>query len=71
MQIGKGGCGEHTVSGHMAALARAGVEVVNVSPVRDDGPEAAKASWIPIRPNTDTAMLLALTHTLITEGLHD
>ena len=40
-------------------------------PVRDDGPQAAGASWIPIRPNTDTAMLLALTHTLITEGLHD
>jgi len=71
MQIGKGGCGEHTIAGHMTALARAGVEVVNVSPVRDDGPEAAKANWIPIRPNTDTAMLLALTHTLVTQELHD
>src|SRR5215510_3513064 len=71
MQIGKGGCGEHTIAGHMAALARAGVEVFNVSPVRDDGPQAAQASWIPIRPNTDTAMLLALTHTLVTQGLHD
>jgi len=71
MQIGKGGCGEHTIGGHMTALARAGVEFVNVSPVRDDGPRAADASWIPIRPNTDTAMLLALTHTLVAEGLHD
>jgi biotin/methionine sulfoxide reductase len=71
MQIGKGGCGEHTIGGHMTALARAGVEFVNVSPVRDDGPEAAKAGWIPIRPNTDTAMLLALTHSLVAEGLHD
>ncbi len=71
MQVAKGGCGEHTVGGFMAALARAGVEVVNVSPVREDGPQAAKANWIPIRPNTDAAMLLALTHTLVSEGLHD
>jgi len=71
MQIAKGGCGAHTTSGSMTALARAGVEVVNVSPVREDGPRAANASWIPIRPNTDAAMLLALTHTLVAEGLHD
>src|SRR5215475_11695995 len=71
MQVAKGGCGEHTISSSMAALARAGVEVVNVSPVREDGPPAANASWIPIRPNTDTAMLLALTHTLVTQRLHD
>jgi biotin/methionine sulfoxide reductase len=71
MQIAKGGCGVHTVAGSMAALGHAGVEVVNVSPVREDGPRAANASWIPIRPNTDAAMLLALTHTLVAEGLHD
>ena len=51
--------------------ARAGVEVVNVSPIRDDGPAAVAPEWISIRPGTDTAMLLALTHTLIAEGLHD
>jgi biotin/methionine sulfoxide reductase len=71
MQVAKGGCGAHTVGGSMTALARAGVEVVNVSPVREDGPRAANASWMPIRPNTDAAMLLALTHTLVAEGLHD
>ncbi len=71
MQVAKGGCGEHAVGGWMAELARAGVEVVNVSPIRDDGPEAAGANWIPIRPNTDTAMMLALAHTLVAEGLHD
>ncbi len=71
MQVAKGGCGVHAVGGWMAELGRAGVEVVNVSPIRDDGPQAAGATWIPIRPNTDTAMLLALTHTLVAEGLHD
>jgi biotin/methionine sulfoxide reductase len=27
--------------------------------------------WISIRPNTDTAMLLALVHTLVSNRLHD
>ena len=45
--------------------------VINVSPIREDGPAAVAPEWIAIRPGTDTAMLLALTHTLITEGLHD
>ena len=71
LQVTKGGGGEHPMSGWMAALGRAGVDVINVSPIRDDGPEAAGARWIPIRPNTDTALLLALTHTLVTENLHD
>jgi biotin/methionine sulfoxide reductase len=71
MQVTKGGCGAHAASGWMAELGRAGVEVVNISPIRDDGPAAAAARWIPIRPNTDTAMLLALVHTLVVEGLHD
>src|SRR5215468_4608650 len=71
MQVAKGGCGEHAVGRWMQALARAGVEVVNVSPIREDGPEAAAAHWLPIRPNTDTALVLALVHTLVAEGLHD
>jgi biotin/methionine sulfoxide reductase len=71
LQVTKGGCGEHSAQGAMAELARAGVEVVNVSPIRDDGPTAAAATWLPIRPNTDTAMLLALVYTLVAEGLHD
>jgi biotin/methionine sulfoxide reductase len=71
MQVAKGGCGMHAVGGWMRELARAGVDVINISPIRDDAPQAAAATWLPIRPNTDTAMLLALVHTLITEGLHD
>ncbi|HEY7297252.1 MAG TPA: molybdopterin-dependent oxidoreductase [Xanthobacteraceae bacterium] len=71
MQVAKGGCGEHAVGGWMQALARAGVEVINISPIRDDAPQAAGAKWMPIRPNTDTAMMLALAHTLIAEGRHD
>jgi len=69
-QVAKGGCARHGTSGALAALATAGVRVINVSPIREDGPEAVRPEWIPIRPNTDTAMLLALAHTLIVERRH-
>ena len=69
--VSKGGCASHSTRGWIADLAKAGVEVVNISPIREDGPEAVRPEWIPIRPNTDTAMLLAMTHTLVSEGLHD
>src|SRR6202035_4977440 len=55
----------------LADFARARVAVVNVSPIREDGPAAVAPEWIAIRPGTDTAMLLALSHTLIANGLHD
>jgi len=71
MQVVKGGCGAHSSRGWLAELARAGVEVVNISPMRDDGPQTLAPEWIPIRPNTDTAMMLALVHTLVAEGLHN
>jgi biotin/methionine sulfoxide reductase len=70
-QVSKGGCASHSTAPSIAELARAGVVVINISPIRDDGPDAVHPEWISIRPNTDTAMLLALTHTLVVEGLHD
>jgi biotin/methionine sulfoxide reductase len=69
--VSKGGCASHSTGPWIAELAKAGVEVVNISPIREDGPEVLQPEWIPIRPNTDTAMLLALTHTLVSEGLYD
>ena len=65
------GRGAHATASCLADLARAGVRVVNVSPTRDDGPESVAPEWIPIRPGADTAMLLALCHTLIANDLHD
>jgi biotin/methionine sulfoxide reductase len=71
MQVTKGGSGAHVIGPALEGLARAGVKVVNVSPIREDGPPSVAPEWISIRPGTDTAMLLALTHTLIANGLHD
>src|ERR1700733_10794478 len=71
MQVTKGGMGAHAIGRSLAELAEAGVDVVNISPLREDGPTAVAPEWLAIRPGTDTALLLALTHTLIAIGLHD
>ena len=43
----------------------AGVQFVVVSPLQSDVPQFLDAQWIPIRPNTDTALMLAMAHTLV------
>jgi biotin/methionine sulfoxide reductase len=42
-----------------------------LSPLKSDCPEFLDAQWIPIRPNTDTALMLAMAHMLVTEQRHD
>jgi biotin/methionine sulfoxide reductase len=39
--------------------------------LRGDLPDEAGAQWIPSIPGTDTALMLALVHTLVVNGLHD
>ena len=52
-------------------MRAAGTRFVNVTPTRDDLDIGGAFDWMPIRPNTDTAMMLALAHTLHAEGQHD
>ena len=70
-QIDSGGMGVHRSKGWMESIRNAGIEVVYTSPLRSDISETLKAQWLPIRPNTDTAMMLGIAHSLHTEGLHD
>ncbi|MEX2644058.1 MAG: molybdopterin-dependent oxidoreductase [Acetobacterales bacterium] len=70
-QVASGGAGENAYEKWLRKAAASGVTFVNISPVKDDGPDFLNAAWIPIRPSTDTAMMLALAHTLVAEGLHD
>ncbi|MBX8509788.1 molybdopterin guanine dinucleotide-containing S/N-oxide reductase [Pseudomonas cichorii] len=70
-QTSPGGASDHLLSDALQAMSKAGVEFVNVSPLRDDlsGPE--KNEWLAILPGSDTALMLALSWVLITQGLHD
>lgn len=70
-QVGSGGTVEHSMESWLRAARRGGCEFTVISPNRLDGPAFLDADWIPIRPNTDTALMLALAHVLVTEGLHD
>jgi biotin/methionine sulfoxide reductase len=70
-QITAGGAGRHDMATWLECAARAGIRLVNVSPVRGDMPGFAGAEWLPIRPGTDTALMLGMAHVLLTEGLAD
>jgi biotin/methionine sulfoxide reductase len=70
-QITAGGAGRHEMASWLARAARAGVRLVNISPVRGDMPDFAGAEWLPIRPGTDTALMLGMAHVLFSEGLAD
>lgn len=70
-QITSGGAGDHPVSGQLERAREAGVEFVVISPTRRDVPAGLEARWIPIRPNTDAALMLAMMQALIADGIHD
>lgn len=70
-QIGQGGLGEHRQKQWVMDAHNNNVEFVNISPMKSDMLEDVSADWKPIRPNGDTALMLALCHVLIAENLHD
>ncbi|MGO9207483.1 MAG: molybdopterin-dependent oxidoreductase [Candidatus Limnocylindrales bacterium] len=71
-QMSVGGATEHRLRGGLAAAMANGCRFVNFSVVRND-PDlpAAVCEWIPIRPNTDTAVMLALACEIIRSSRHN
>ncbi|QCI65176.1 molybdopterin guanine dinucleotide-containing S/N-oxide reductase [Phreatobacter stygius] len=69
--VAGGSISEHVERGAMERASARGCEFVLVSPLRSDLPVAARAEWLGAIPGTDTALMLALVHTLAVEGRHD
>jgi biotin/methionine sulfoxide reductase len=71
MQIDSGGAVVHENADWFRRATQAKLRFVNIGPSRNDMPADVAAEWIPIRPNTDVALMLGLAHTLSSEGLCD
>jgi biotin/methionine sulfoxide reductase len=71
-QMSVGGASEHRLRGGLATAMANGCRFVNFSAVRTglDLPAAA-CEWVAIRPNTDTAVMLALACEIVRRGRHD
>ncbi len=70
-KIGAGGLGAHATRGWIVEAGRKGIDLIAVSPTREILDGSTRCEWLPVRPCTDTALMLGLAHTLVEEGLHD
>jgi biotin/methionine sulfoxide reductase len=70
-EILSGGVSQHLFDQRMDQLKDGKVRFVNISPTRLDAREDTVDHWLPIRPNTDTALLLACCHELASTGTQD
>ena len=69
--VAGGSVSKHLERGAMRRAAERGCEFVLVSPLEADLPDEARAEWISCIPASDTALMMAIVHTLVVEGLHD
>ena len=70
-QIAQGGTGSHNQKEKLIRSAKAGIKFINFSPLKSDLLDEVKGKWLPLRPNTDVAIMLGLAHTLYKENLYD
>lgn len=70
-QVQYGGQGRHMLSSRLETCHDRGVRFVNLSPLQEDLIESVEAEWIPVRPATDTAVLLGLAHSLLVARSQD
>ncbi|MGX1305864.1 biotin/methionine sulfoxide reductase [Amorphus suaedae] len=70
-QVGAGGVGRHRAGEWLGRILDRGARVIVVSPVAADVPDIPgreRIEYIRLRPNTDTAVLLAIAHELVVTG---
>ncbi len=70
-QISQGGTGNHIQRNGLLSASTSNIQFVNISPIKSDLLNDVGGDWLPIRPGSDVALMLALAHTLHTEQLSD
>lgn len=69
--VTSGGAGAQEYVPHQKAAAAAGVRFVNISPFRGDAADFLQAEWVPIRPGSDAAVMLAMAFVILEAGRED
>lgn len=69
--IHHGGVGQNYSYVGYTQLRDAGVPIISINPVRTESDDYLRTEHIPIRPNTDTALMIAMAQVIYSEGLHD
>ena len=68
-QVSMGGITEHDTATWLDRILARGTACYNIAPQRTDAPGGC--TGLPVRPGSDTALMLALAHVLEQEGLTD
>lgn len=69
-EIQSGGIGEHRYDSFMAGVSGR-VRTINISPYRKDVEDSFGVEWMAVRPNTDAALMMALTQVIVADGKAD
>ena len=67
-QVGSGGAAHHWLRSGLARLVARGCRIINISPAGSDV-DGVASEWIPVRPNSDVALMLGLAFELHRLGL--
>jgi biotin/methionine sulfoxide reductase len=70
-KIAAGGAASHATYGWISEAGAKNIDILAIGPTRETLEGKARCEWLPLRPCTDTALMLGLAHTLVEEGLHD
>jgi len=70
-QIASSGTSLHEVESALQAAVQNGMAVIGVTPDHRDLQDLPGAEWVPIRPGTDVAFMLALAFEIHAAGQHD
>jgi len=69
--VNAGGVGRHETAAHLRRARGRGARFVLIGPQRDDLAAELGAQWLPLRPGTDTAAMLAMAQVLLSEERYD
>jgi len=62
---------DHPTYAYLKRLKASGKKIISIDPRMTDTAQYLGADWIAPRPNTDTALMLGMMHTLYVEKLYD